>query len=172
MNQFCQALTALNPSSHIPPQDNWFAPLIGHWDFEWIDKKGDMECKVPGEWIFSWIIEGCAIQDVFICPSRPNRQGDMFKNAAYGTTLCWYNAQEHCWEAVYADKESYTTLKAQKDKSDIVLTCTNCEGYQMKWIFSDITSDNFHWRNIISNDNGENWTVAGQLFASRRRWAI
>lgn len=166
MNDFSQALMAFKASANIPPQDNWFAPLIGSWKFEWIDKKDDVERRVPGEWIFSWVIEGCALQDVFICPERGHRV-NLPNDAAYGTTLRWYNAKERCWDAVYVEKDSFTTLKAHKDKSDIVLTCTNCEGYEMKWIFSELTKDHFHWRNIISNDGGEHWNVVGQLFANK-----
>ena len=169
MNQFCQVLTALNASPDIPPQDSWFAPLIGEWDFVWTDKQNCSECDICGEWIFSWIIEGCAIQDVFICPSRSQRNNNKSKDVTYGTTLRWYNAKEHCWEAVYAEKESFSTLKAKKDKSDIVLTCTNCEGYEMKWIFSEIKPDSFYWRNIISNDSGESWNVISQVYATRRK---
>ena len=73
MNDFETALVSPGKNSLIPEKDNWFGPLVGTWDIEWVDGHGtEHERHVKGEWIFSWVLEGMAVQDVFIClPGRP-----------------------------------------------------------------------------------------------------
>ena len=66
MNNFFEALVGEKAESK-----NIFSPLIGEWEIEWIDGKGtEKERHVIGEWLFSEILNGQGIQDVFICPSR------------------------------------------------------------------------------------------------------
>lgn len=77
MKEFEEALTSQGKHPSIPEEDNWFGPLVGTWDMEWIDGHGtEQERHVPGEWIFSWVLEGTAIQDIFICPSRQAQEDE------------------------------------------------------------------------------------------------
>ena len=94
MKEFEKALTSQGKHPSIPEEDNWFGPLVGTWDMEWIDGHGtEQERHVPGEWIFSWVLEGTAIQDIFICPSRQARKTKTWPDAAYGTTIRIYQRQ-------------------------------------------------------------------------------
>lgn len=71
---------------------NIFSDLIGEWDIEWVDGKGtEKERHVIGEWIFSEILNGDGIQDIFICPSREERVSNPQPDAEYGTTIRMYN---------------------------------------------------------------------------------
>ena len=147
MKDFEEALTSQGKHPSIPEEDNWFGPLVGTWDMEWIDGHGtEQERHVPGEWIFSWVLEGTAIQDIFICPSRQARKTKTWPDAAYGTTIRIYHPGKRAW--------------------DIVLT--EITQKNMKWIFSDITDHTFHWKNIHTPD-GKNWLVGGEAFATRRQ---
>ena len=66
--------------------------MIGEWDMEWVDGKGtENERHVIGEWIFSEILNGDGIQDVFICTSRKERVSNPQPDAEYGTTIRIYN---------------------------------------------------------------------------------
>jgi len=38
----------------------------------------------------------------------------------------------------------------------------------MKWVFSEIAENSFHWQHTIKDGDGE-WIVDGELFATRRR---
>ena len=74
MKEFIKALVSKNKSNIVPAEHNLFGHFVGEWDFEWIDCYGTAEERhIKGEWIFQWILEGTAIQDVFICPSRKER---------------------------------------------------------------------------------------------------
>src|SRR3712207_8441757 len=72
-----------------------FSPLIGEWEIEWIDGKGtENERHVIGEWLFSEILSGQGIQDIFICPSRAERLINPQPDAEYGTTIRVYNPKK------------------------------------------------------------------------------
>ena len=69
MGEFINVLVSKGKSNLIPEKDNLYGQFVGEWDFEWVDNQGTTgERHVQGEWIFAWVLEGTAIQDVFICP--------------------------------------------------------------------------------------------------------
>lgn len=65
---FVDALTSNGKSVELPEEFNYFGKLIGSWNFDYIDH--NMSCSTKGEWHFSWVLEGMAVQDVIILPSR------------------------------------------------------------------------------------------------------
>lgn len=83
MGEFINVLVSKGKSNLIPEKDNLYGQFVGEWDFEWVDNQGTTgERHVQGEWIFAWVLEGTAIQDVFICPSRKARIKDYQPDAA------------------------------------------------------------------------------------------
>lgn len=166
MNEFIKALVCTQKSNSIPDEQNIFGTLIGEWEFEWIDNHGtEKERHVKGEWIFSWILDGTAIQDVFICPSREERSHNKQPDAAYATTLRIYNPEKQTWDVFYGCTGDNTRLEARKEGDKIVLT--EITSQQMKWIFSDITEKSFHWQNNILQEDHQ-WKTIGELFAKRK----
>ncbi len=166
MSEFAEALISKSKSNSIPDAFNYFGDLIGEWDFEWIDNHGtEKERHIKGEWIFSWILDGSAVQDIFICPSREERINNKQPDAEYGTTIRVYNPKNQAWDIFYGCTGEATRLEARKDGDRVVLT--EITSQKMKWIFSDITDNTFHWQHIRTQD-GIAWTVKGELFASRR----
>lgn len=117
MNEFTKALIATEKSHKIPDEYNYFELMIGEWDFEWVDNGGTdaVERHVQGEWIFSWILEGLAVQDVFICPSRQARIKDKQPDAAYGTTVRMFNPNTKTWDILYTELGAATRLEAKKE---------------------------------------------------------
>ena len=55
-----------------------FAPLIGSWDLDvaWYDETGAVTRQTKGEWHFAWALDGRAVADVWITPSRAARATD------------------------------------------------------------------------------------------------
>ena len=169
-DEFSRALLAEGASSSIPDEDNWYGQFVGTWDFEWVDGKGTPEERhAKGEWIFSWIIEGQAIQDVFICPSRSERANQSYSDAAYGTTIRLYNPKTRLWEILYAQQGYPTHFVGHRDgEGNIVQTMVGHHDFQMIWTFSEICPDSFHWTNSMSVDGGKTWTLQGELYAKRK----
>ena len=166
MREFTDALISKSKSNSIPDTCNFFEPLIGEWDFEWIDNHGtEKERHIKGEWIFSWVLGGTAVQDVFICPSREERLNSNWPDAEFGTTIRIYNPKTMAWDIFYGCTGEATRLEARKESENIVLTEITTQ--KMKWVFSDITENSFHWQHLRSQD-GTMWKVRGELFAARR----
>lgn len=114
---------------------------------------------------FQWILEGTAIQDVFICPSRKERLTNYQPDAAYGTTVRMYNPDTLAWDILYTELGGATQLEARWEKDRIVQTVVNNDN--LRWVFSEITQTSFHWQRLVRTD-GEHWTVEAELFAVRR----
>jgi hypothetical protein len=168
MYEFSEALVSSGRNELIPVDKDLFGQFVGEWDFEWVDNRGgNGERHIKGEWIFSWILEGRAIQDVFICPSRAERNLHPQPDAEYGTTVRVYNPKTEAWDVFYGYPAQATLLEARKKDGRIELT--EVLKKEMKWVFSDINPGSFHWQNIATNDGGLTWTISGELFATRRQ---
>ena len=72
MDRFAEALLSRQATSALPLEDDWFAPLLGDWEFDYQDRSGR---RLQGEWYFRRALDGMAIEDLFICPSRDTREG-------------------------------------------------------------------------------------------------
>ena len=76
MDSFMEALLS-EKTGKIPDAYDWFAPLIGDWDFEYHEGyHTDALRTVKGEWIFRRVLNGAGIEDLFICPSRETMKSD------------------------------------------------------------------------------------------------
>lgn len=160
---FVNALVSNGRNSIIPEKDDYFGALIGEWNFEWNDNNAKRQ--VIGEWIFSWVLEGRAIQDVFICPSRATRNINPQPDGEYGTTFRIYNSKTAKWDISYGCTGNITRLEAQRENDKIVLT--EITQKKEKWVFSEIEGNSFHWQNINVEEDGT-WHVNADLYAKRR----
>ena len=114
MDNFIEALYG-QPEGTIPEEYDWFAPLLGDWEFDYKDKFIDGDHNRPqrqlkGEWIFRRVLNGIGIEDMFICPSRATRETSPQPDGEYGVGLRIYNSKTHCYDMVYACKSKFTNL--------------------------------------------------------------
>lgn len=166
MKEFIKALVCECKSNIIPDRCNLFGSFVGEWDFEWVDNRGtEDERHVKGEWIFQWILEGTAVQDLFICPSRKERLTNYQPDAAYGTTVRMYNPDTEAWDILYTELGGATQLEAKWEKDRIIQTAV--ADRNLRWVFSEITRTSFHWQRMVREDGGH-WTVEADLYAVRR----
>lgn len=167
MNGFIEALISGQRNPLIPEGKDYFGSLIGEWDIDWNDRIGTKEERhVKGEWIFSRVLNGTGIQDLFICPSREERKKVHESDEEYGTTIRIYNPATGNWEIYYGCVGEYIRLEAVKEDARIVLT--EKEQGRMKWIFSEIEDNSFHWQNVMQNEDGK-WVVRCNCHATRRK---
>lgn len=167
MKSFGEALCSNERSEKIPEAYDYFGALIGEWDIEWSDHLDDATPRrVKGEWIFSCILEGAAVQDLFIVPSRTERLNNPQADAEYGTTLCIYNPKTMVWDIFYGCTGTAFRLTAVKAADEVVLT-ENAEG-KMRYVFSEITSDTFRWRKECLACEGQ-WRLEALVTAVRKK---
>lgn len=169
MNVFGKALLAEGKSALIPEEHNLYGRFVGEWDFTWVDGKGTAaERHIPGEWIFSWVLEGTAVQDVWICPSREARKVKTYPDAAYGSTMRLYNPAKQAWDVFYGETGQAALMEGRKEGDRIVQDGALDCGRRIRWIFSDITDDSFHWEHLYSDDDGASWQLKGAMDLRRR----
>lgn len=151
MQCFLKTLTCEGKNTELPEEFDYFGKLVGSWKIDYIDNSNGR--SIQGEWHFSWVLDGMAIQDVIILPDYE-----------YGTTLRVYNPGMHVWDVAYCFTGKIIRLTARKQDDLIVLT--NIEDERRKWVFARIEDNTFHWQDITVNDSGE-WQVQFDLFAER-----
>lgn len=73
-DSFADVFTAAAPRPELADRLVVFAPLVGSWDLVVEDVAADGTVDVDdGEWHFGWALDGRALADVWISPSRRAR---------------------------------------------------------------------------------------------------
>lgn len=164
------ALEAAGPHPDIPVGQRVFEPFIGSWDLDvtWWD--GDeFVRREEGEWHFAWVLEGRAVQDVWIVPRRGQREAvpDPYE---YGTSLRFYDPVIDAWRSTWVGptQRLVRTFVARRVGDDVVLDARLEDGRRLRWSFADITPDSFTWSN--ATEDGGTWSVT-QRFTARRAGA-
>ena len=133
--------------------------LIGRWEMDAVVYKDDGATREGrGEIHFGWVLEGRAIQDVWILPG-----------VFYGTTLRVYDPGIDAWHILWSDpvRQYYTRQIGRARGEDIVQEGRNDAGALTRWSFSEITRDSFRWRGERSLDDGATWELQAEFFARR-----
>lgn len=151
MQDFLKKLTSECKNTELPEEFNYFGKLVGSWKIDYIDNSTSRTIK--GEWHFSWVLEGIAIQDIIILPGYE-----------CGTTLRVYNPGTHAWDIAYCFTGKIIRLEAKKENGLIILT--DIENKRRKWVFAKIEDNNFHWQDVTVKDDGE-WHINFDLYAER-----
>ena len=153
---------------HLEP----YVPLIGSWTFDWVGHNEDSSTwTVPGEWHFSWILEGRAIQDIWICPAVSERSTGKYPEGEYGTTIRFYDNCEGCIKVIWLGPNisGLCLFKAKYDGEVITQEELFAEGKLKlsKWMFSQICDASFKWESRVSTDKGQTWKLDQEVFAKR-----
>jgi hypothetical protein len=161
----------LSNGPHPDPRDSLFDPFIGSWDLHvtWFDESGGTR-TMDGEWHFAWVLEGRAVQDVWIVPRRDQRR-DAQELYEYGTSIRFPSDRPGCWHSTWLGpmQRSVHEFVASRDGADIVLDTTHDDGREMRWRFTDITERSFSWSNATRI--GDEWVVT-QRFAATRAGSV
>lgn len=166
MDDFYNALVSSDAENKIPTEYDWYAPLIGDWDFDYYDTDDNNNKRhVKGEWIFRRILEGSGIEDLFICPSRETKDNNPQPDGEYGLAVRMFDSERKCYNMVYTQSSFMARLEVRKENDKIV--CTMLDKPNEKWVFSDICKNSFHWNNITVADNGT-WKINCDIIAKRK----
>lgn len=159
-SSFLDALHADGPAPDRGGNMDLYGWLVGSWDLELFEpSEAETKRRRSGEWHFGWVLEGRAINDVWIVPPRGQREGDaVSQDHYYGTTLRVYDPRIDAWHIQFTDpvSQSYLVQVGRKHGDDIVQVGHNADG-AWRWSFLDIGADSFLWRGEISVDGGTTW---------------
>ena len=173
--QSASALLATLPSAGPSVGDSahlLYAPLRGDWEVTVVDHLPDGTRHTgTGEWHFDWVLEGRAMQDVWISPPRGVRHTSPAPPAfdRYGTTVRYFDPALAAWRVVWINpaQNFVATLVGRARGRDIVQEGTGDGGIMLRWTFSNITHDAFDWRGETSSDSGRTWRTAQEMTARR-----
>jgi hypothetical protein len=168
---FTAALGAGGPDPQRAAKLTLYGRFVGSWDLEvtrWLDDGS--ERKRQGEWHFGWVLEGRAIQDVWIVPRRGQRPGDAVAGQfAYGSTLRIYDPKLDAWRIQWTEPVlgAYLSMIGRAQGDDIVQLGKDEHGHDVRWSFRDIRPASFLWRGEISGDGGASWRKVVEFTAQR-----
>jgi hypothetical protein len=161
-----EGLGAYGPYPNLKEKLTLFGQFVGDWDI--------VEAKYPqpdgtgvkrrGEVHFGWILDGRAVQDVWMTVD------DDASRAVHGTTIRFYDPKIDSWHSVWISpaKGIVQTFIARKVRDEIVLEGVTPDGYPEKWIFSQITRNSFRWRSEETHDEGRTWVLTEEMQIKRR----
>ena len=171
MTPFLDALHAAGAAQDRAGRMDLYGWLIGAWELDVSEFRADgTTLRRPGEWHFGWVLEGRAIQDVWIVPPRGARHGDAETSSnRYGTTLRTYDPRMDAWHIQWTDpvSQTYLSMIGRAAGDDIVQLGQGADGNLYRWSFRDITPDAFLWRGEISADDGATRRVNVEFTARR-----
>ena len=107
---------------------------------------------MKGEWYFRRALDGMAIEDLFICPSRDTREENPQPDGEYGAAVRMYNREHRCYDMTYICSKGTTRLEVRKEGG--VIACTVLEEPFNQWRFVEVTEDTFHWQNVTKQAEG------------------
>jgi hypothetical protein len=168
-----RVLEATGRSNELTDGEDIYGWLVGSWEATVYDYAADGAARESsGEWHFGWVLEGRAIQDVFIVPSRSQRSGQTLskRNDRYGTSLRIYDREISAWRVTWLNPVTgaHDELTGWRKGKDIVQEGRDKEGRPMRWVFTDISHGEFRWYGERSHDGGKTWRLEVEFFAKKR----
>ena len=118
---------------------------------------------------FGWALEGRAVQDVWIVPSRVGRAPGKTDNM-YGTTLRVYDPNADSWDITFIDpvRQTHDRMTGRQAGADIIQEYRMADGAVCQWCFFEITTNSFHWVSRESTDERQRWRLTGEYHLKRR----
>jgi hypothetical protein len=170
---FVDALISAERSPEIADSDDVYGWLVGSWELEVKHYVVDVrERHIKGEVHFAWVLEGRAMQDLWIFPARnkrPPAKDDIVNS--YGMTLRIWDPGIRAWRVTWNNPVTgrRDELVGRRQGKDIVQIGTRSDATPIRWIFSEITPESFRWTGESLNPDGETWKLEGEFLAKRIR---
>ena len=159
------------PNAELAEHLQLYGQFVGDWDVvATAFPVGKPPVTKRGEWNFRWVLEGRAIQDMFIVPARGARNAAAAKKQSYGTTLRYYDPASGAWEITYIDPTypALFRLTARLENGEIVQNGVDADGNAYRWVFSDIHPDSFRWRAEVLQEDGKTWRKEQDFVVTRK----
>jgi hypothetical protein len=167
---------ALHAQGPVPEHESELALygwLVGRWEFDITTFTEDgLTHNGHGEIDAGWVLRGRAIQDVWMIPRLADRKPGIAQLPGagnwYGTTLRVYDPNLDAWHILWSDPATgfHSQQVGRARGRDIVQEGPDPRGGTMRWTFSDIEPDSFHWTAEHSADSSD-WRKVVDIRARR-----
>ncbi len=161
------ALGAPNPHPSLGPAAATFDRLVGTWDVQYtFHLPGGSVQRKTGELRFGWIMDGRALQDIWITYPAVGEA-----ERRIGTSVRFFDSKAGEWRVVFVSPfyNAIVTVEGGLEDGRIVLRGKDPEGNDMRWSFNDLEADAFLWRGETSRDGGKTWVIEEEHRMRRRR---
>lgn len=171
---FLEGLSCSGPAVEYADQLMLYGQFVGDWLAEATEYAADGSVtKSRWDIRFDWVLEGRAIQDIWITPVRDGRKvGWLEPGNRYSTTLRVYDPRIDAWHIVWINPPGGYVVRqlARKVGDEIIqLADVDASGSLRRWVYRDIASNSFRWCNEKSIDQGKSWLLTQEMHASRVR---
>jgi hypothetical protein len=164
-----KGLVSDGPYSEFKDKLMLFGQFVGDWDIVGVrsPSPGGVAFREEGEVHFGWILDGRAVQDVWMTYDRVSK-----KVIPVGTTVRVYDPSIGAWRSTWISALRCTvqTFIARKVGEEIVLEGRTEDGNPERWIFSEIKSDSFRWHSEETRDGGKTWLLTEEMNIRRHRF--
>jgi hypothetical protein len=161
-----RVLGSPNPSPTLGEEAQTFDRLIGSWDADFSFHRDDGTVyHKKGELHFGWVMDGHAVQDLWI--GYPTGEQ---KARTIGTTFRFFDTKLKQWRVVFINPQfNYVvTTQGGREGDRIVLRGLDSDRLPIRWTFSEITPQSFHWTGEKSHDGGKTWVLEEDHHMKRR----
>jgi hypothetical protein len=163
-DSFLAAIHADGPAADRVEQMALYGQFVGGWSgsLRFRDDTGEWR-RTSAEVHFGWVLEGRAIQDVWIAPARADDPGAALR--MYGTTIRVYVPGRDEWEITWIDpnRRRFDRMRGRCVGDEIVQDARLDDGALSQWIFTDITANSFRWLSRRSEDDGRTWADVSEF---------
>jgi hypothetical protein len=168
---FLDALVSPQPAPELADADGIFDFLIGSWELDAVlyDSEGHTQ-KSSGELHVSWVLEGRAIQDLFIFPRRADRgAGVPARGDRYATTIRTFDRALQAWRVNFinpAADETSARLIARRKGAGIEMEGKLADGTAIRWRYVTVEPTSFHYTAERQREHGA-WQLYLELIGTR-----
>jgi hypothetical protein len=171
MTDFARLLHADGPNPEHAQALQLYGRFVGDWDAEIIAHAPDgVIHRTPGEIHFGWVLEGRAVQDVWVIPRPAGAPPFPIAGNWYGTTLRVYDPTMDAWRISWFDpgRSVFRQQIGRQRGADIVQEGTTDTGDLSRWSFTGITQNSFHWLGESRPAAASEWRLVVEVKARRR----
>jgi hypothetical protein len=172
MSDFARLLHASGPNPEHEAALQLYGRFVGDWDAEITARATDgTKYTAPGRIHFGWVLEGRAVQDVWIIPRPKSSPAFPVAGNWYGTTLRVYDPTIDAWRISWFDpgRSVFRQQIGRPRGEDIVQEGTTESGDLTRWSFTEISEDSFHWLGGVKPAAEPNWRLVVDVRARRRK---
>ena len=169
-NGLIAALHSEGPAPDRAEALSLYGQFVGDWRTDILAYTPDgARHEGHGEIHFGWVLQGRAVQDVWIIDRRPDAPAMPVTGNWYGTTIRVYDPALGAWRIYWIDPatNAYRYQVGRRQGTDIVQEGTTESGTLTRWSFTEITPHSFHWKGEVSLDKGASWHLVVEVFARR-----
>lgn len=169
---FHSVLASQERAADLPEEQDLYGWLVGSWELDvrhyaGVDVSGR---QLVGEVHAGRVLEGRAVQDVWIMPRRSERPSKIEGNMnMYGSTLRLWDPSLSAWRILWSNpaRNHYEQQLGRRSGQNIVQLGVRPNGTTTRWMFTEITPSSFHWLGTALDPDGTTWRLEAEFLAKR-----